>query len=222
MQNLPCGSCGLHSCLEWISLPIAFILPDEIDSGNYPALLGLLFPIAGMVLLYKAIVVTREFVRYGKVLYEMDPWPGAIGGNVGGRIHVKNWRSRSINGPIVSKIKLECVRSYVSGSGKNRSRSESILWSEEGIPAIENYGSGLVLAFRFDVPEDQPESDAEQTGDYYFWRLTAEAAQSGIKLERKYNIPVMQSVARSRYVDHDISAQVEEKSSSMKLKSGTR
>ena len=194
-----------------VSSPLLFILPDEVSAGNYPALLGLLFPIVGLVLLYKAIAVSREFLRFGKVLFEMDPWPGAIGGNVGGRIHVNNWQRASGSGPISSKVRLECVHSYVSGSGKNRSRRENIVWAEEGVPAIENYGNGLGLAFRFDVPKDLPQSDVEQSGEYHFWRLSVEAESQGIKLERQYNIPVMVSSARSRYVTHDISEQVEEK-----------
>jgi len=194
-----------------VSSPMLFILADEVTAGNYLALLGLLFPLVGLVLLYKAIAVTREFLRYGKVLFEMDPWPGAIGGNVGGRVHVKNWRRASSGGPVNSMVRLECVHSYVSGSGKNRSRRENIRWAQEGVPAVENYGNGLALAFRFDVPERLPESDVEQSGEYNFWRLTVEAEQSGIKLERQYNIPVIESSATSRYVDHDISAQVEEK-----------
>jgi hypothetical protein len=194
-----------------VSSPILFILPDEIAGGNYLALVGLLFPLAGLVLLYKSIAVTREFLRYGKVLFEMDPWPGAIGGHVGGRVHVNNWQRSSGGQALTSKVMLECVKSYVSGSGKNRSRRESILWAEEGIPAIENYGNGLALAFRFDVPEGLPQANVEQSGTYYFWRLSVEAESQGIKLKRQYNIPVVVSSAQSRYVTHDISEQVEEK-----------
>ena len=194
-----------------VSSPLLFILPEEVAGGNYPALLGLLFPVVGLWLLYKAIRITREYLRFGKVLFEMDPFPGAIGGNIGGRIHVKNWQRKSTAGPIKSKVRLECVHSYVSGSGKNRSRRENIRWAEEGVPAIENYGNGLSLSFRFDVPKDLPQSDVDQSGEYYFWRLTVDAEQSGIRLERQYNIPAIESNARSRYVNHDISAQVEEK-----------
>ncbi|MBT8440440.1 MAG: DUF3592 domain-containing protein [Gammaproteobacteria bacterium] len=194
-----------------VSSPIVFVFQQEWQSGNYAVVIGLLFPLVGMGLLYAAIKVTREYLRFGRVLYEMDPWPGAIGGHVGGRIHVKNWGRSSGSESVKSKVMLECVKSYVSGSGKNRSRRENILWAQEGIPAIENYGNGLALAFRFDVPEDLPQADVEQSGTYHFWRLSVEAEAQGIKLERKYTIPVIVSSAQSRYVTHDISEQVEEK-----------
>jgi len=193
-----------------VSSPIIFVFQKEWESGNYAVVVGLLFPLIGLGLLYAAIKVTREYLRYGRVLYEMDPWPGAIGGHVGGRVHIKNWRHASASQPIKSKVMLECVNSYVSGSGKSRSRRENILWAQEGVPAIEHYGNGLALAFRFDVPEGLPEADVEQSGEYHFWRLSVEAESEGIKLERQYNIPVVVSSARSRYVTHDISEQVEE------------
>jgi len=194
-----------------VSSPVIFVFLEEWQSGNYAVVVGLLFPLIGLGLLYAAIKVTREYLRFGRVLYEMDPWPGAIGGNVGGRVHINNWQHASASQPIQSRVMLECVYSYVSGSGKSRSRRENILWAEEGVPAMENYGKGLTLAFRFDVPDGLPEADAKQSSQYHFWRLTVEAESQGVKLERKYNIPVVVSSARSRNVTHDISEQVEEK-----------
>ncbi len=180
-----------------LSSPVLFVFQEEWESGNHEILIGLLFPLVGAGLLYAAIKVTREYLRFGKVFYEMDPWPGAIGGHVGGRVHVKNWQDNSGMAAVQSKVMLECVHSYVSGSGKSRSRRENILWAEEGVPAVENYGNGLVLVFRFDVPKGLPESDVDQSGEYHFWRLSVEAESSGIKLERNYNIPVVVSSARA-------------------------
>ena len=195
-----------------ISFPLLYAFVDEWNKGNHAILLGLLFPLVGAFLLYKAITMTIGYRRFGKILYEMDPWPGAIGGNVGGRVHIPNWRSgRSMGQRFKARVRLECVYTYVSGSGKNRSRSESIKWAEEGEPKVERAGPGLSLAFRFEVPEGLPESDVEQSGAYHFWRLSAEVERSGVDIRRRYNIPVFRTGERSVSVRENISAQVSEK-----------
>jgi hypothetical protein len=192
-----------------VSSPMLFALREEVERGNYAALLGLLFPLAGAFLLYKAIATTLEFRRFGKVLVEMDPFPGAIGGHVGGRIRVSRLASNAAFDPSAHfSVRLECVYSYMSGSGDSRSRKENIKWAEEGQPRPESAGQGVTLAFRFDVPDGLPEADVDQTDAYHFWRLTAKAELEGVDLNRQYNLPVFRTGKKSRSVRHDVSAQV--------------
>lgn len=194
----------------WNAITISAIvpvIPRELATGNYAALLVLLFPLVGLFLLYKAIHSTLEYRHFGPVLFEMDPFPGAIGGHVGGRIQVKNLNYRRAVEASEIWIRLECVYSYESGTGKNRSRKESIKWAEQGKPKIENLGHGCSLAFRFDVPEKLPNADIERKSSYHFWRLTAKADITGIDLNRNYDIPVFDTGATSRFVSYDISAQ---------------
>ncbi|KPK33195.1 MAG: hypothetical protein AMJ66_05770 [Betaproteobacteria bacterium SG8_40] len=191
------------------SSPLFWVLPEELARGNYPALAGLLFPLAGAFLIYKAYSMTAEYRRFGRVLAEMDPYPGSIGGHVGGRIVVPQLAYGTAVAPSARlSVRLECVYSYVSGSGDNRSRRESIKWAEEGRPQVESVGRGVNLAFRFDVPEGLPEADVEQTGAYHWWRLSVTAEVDGVDLKRQYNIPVFPTGKTSRSVNHDISAHV--------------
>ena len=190
-----------------ISIPVSFVLPRELEQENYAALLVLLFPAVGLFLIYKAIQRTLEYRRFGRVLFTMDPFPGAIGGHVGGTIQVKNLDYLRAREAQNLSVTLECVYSYVSGSGKNRSRRESIKWAERGQPKIDNAIKGVNLVFRFDVPEHLPQADAEQSGAYHFWRLSVSAEVPGIDLNRSYNIPVFATGETSRRIGHDISAQ---------------
>lgn len=190
-----------------ISTPLVFVLPDEIGSGNYLASIGLLFPLVGLFLAYKAIVKTLEYRRFGKVLLRMDPYPGAIGGHVGGQLQVKNLDYRAASDAQTLSVKLECVHSYISGSGDSRSRRESIKWAEQGQPQINKTMQGVNLVFRFDVPENLPQADVEQSDSYHFWRLSVNADIPGIDLDRSYNIPVFATAETSRHSHHDISAQ---------------
>ena len=190
-----------------ISSPVLFFaLEDELKKGNYAVLIALLFPLVGLFLIKKAWDATQEWNRFGVIGLEMDPFPGSIGGHVGGVLHVKNVDAFDAK----YKVELECVYTYMSGSGDNRSRKENIKWFESGFARVAPTMDGIEIRFRFDVPDDLPESDVEQTGDYSFWRLKVSAEIPGIDLEREYNIPVYRTAAGSSYVQHNISAQVEE------------
>ncbi len=196
----------LWNVLSW---PLVLVLPKELAKENYPALFALFFPLIGLFLLYQALRKTHEYRRFGIVTFEMDPYPGAIGGHVGGHVHVPRLdygTATAANSKL--SVRLECVHSYVSGTGKNRSRRESIEWAEEGKPNIESAVQGVRLSFRFDVPETLPEADAGQSGNYYFWRLSVTADIAGVDLDRQFNIPVFRTGATSSSVRHDVSAQV--------------
>ena len=189
-----------------VSSPLIFVIPDELQKQNYLALVGLLFPLVGLFLLYKAIAATLEYRHFGKVLFEMDPYPGAIGGNLGGRVQVSRLPYQQAVEAREVWVRLECVYSYMSGSGDKRSRRETIKWAEQGKPQIDSLGEGVSMQFRFDLPEDLPEADVEQKGAYHFWRLTVKADVSGTDLNRNYNIPVFNTGETSRFIRHDISA----------------
>lgn len=75
------------------TLPMLFtIVPQELEKGNYAILAVLAFVLVGALLIYLAMKPTLEYRRFGKVLFEMDPYPGSIGGHVGGGIYVcRSW-----------------------------------------------------------------------------------------------------------------------------------
>lgn len=193
-----------------VSWPVMFsVLPDELQNGNYMVLLILLFPLVAIFLLYKAVLSTLQYHRFGKVFVEMDPYPGAIGGHVGGKVGVTQLAYNIASAPSSQlSVRLECVYSYMSHSGKNRSRKETIKWAEEGSPRAESTAKGVALVFRFDVPDNLPEADVKQKDAYHYWRLTVKAVIQGVDLVRQYNIPVFKTSEESRYIRHDISAQV--------------
>ncbi len=189
-----------------ISLPVLFAFSREWQSGNYAILLALLFPLTGMWLVYKAITQSREFLRFGIVELTMDPFPGSIGGHIGGTIELKGVHQSNA----VFRVELECVYSYMSGSGNDRSRRENILWAEAGCPASNRTSAGTILSFRFTIPDSLPEADIQQTGDYYFWRLNITADIIGADFNRSYNIPVFATAEQSHSIHLDISRQTEE------------
>ena len=193
-----------------VSIPIFSKFEEELAKGDEGIYVALIFPLVGLFLIFQSIKKTREYLRFSVVEFEMDPYPGSIGGNVGGAILIRKdipqLDSQQEYSPF--KVVLDCVYSYMSGSGDDRSRSESIKWAEEGFAKVERSTEGVRLLFRFDVPDNLHESDVEQSADsYYFWRLKIEGDIPGVDLKRSYNIPVFKTGEQSRRVRHDLSEQ---------------
>ncbi|MEJ2128099.1 MAG: DUF3592 domain-containing protein [Woeseiaceae bacterium] len=181
-----------------ISAPIPFLLFDEVVAKkNYIALLGLLFTAVGIGLLVWAIRRTMEWKRFGATPVTLDPFPGSIGGHVGGTIE--------LNVPHASsnefQVTLTNIRSYISGSGKNRSRKESAKWQDTIVAHSESTGAGTRLTFRFDVPGGLTESDALREDDtYHVWRLDLTGELDGTDLDRSFDIPVYATATQSRHL----------------------
>ena len=178
-----------------ISAPIPFLVYEEIvKHQKYVVLIGLLFPLVGLFLLIWAIRRTLEWRRFGPAPVTLDPFPGSIGGHVGGTIDLKLPFDPSAK----FRISLTNIHSYVSGSGKNRSRSEKALWQDAMVAHSESCAMGTRLVFRFDVPEGLDESDTEHDDSYKLWRLNLEADLPGANLDRSYEIPVYATGQQSR------------------------
>lgn len=182
-----------------ISMPLPFLLYEEVtEKANYPALLGLIFPVVGVGFLVWAVRRTGEWRRFGPSPLTLDPFPGAIGGHVGGRIE--------LNLPFSSadsfELTLTCLRSRMSGSGKNRRRRETARWQDRRLAYTEPGSKGTRVVFRFDVPEDLDAADARKAGDAYtIWRLGLEADTARGKVDRNWELPVYPTGELSRNMD---------------------
>ena len=186
-----------------LSTPAAMQFMAVWSKEGAVALLILLFPLVGLVLLGYAIKLTREWKRFGVTPLAMDPFPGAIGGDVGGEIKV-NIAYRS---DMLCKVTLSCIHSYMSGSGKNRSRKEQVKWQDDGYARVHSRGAaGITLQFRFHTPTGLPESE-ESSSNYHLWRLHVELDTDGADLDRSFEIPVYATGESSRRINVDSSSE---------------
>jgi hypothetical protein len=181
-----------------ISMPLPFLLVEEITvKKNYPALLGLLFPIVGVGLLIWAVRQTIEYKKFGQAPLVLDPFPGSIGGQVGGTIELPY--------PYDPNMKyvftLSNIYSFWSRSGKNSERRERVDWQDTAVGHAEQGIYGTRLSFRFDVPEGRVPSDAVRAGrDYYLWRVNLTADMPGVDVDRDYEIPVYATKQKSAHI----------------------
>ncbi|MCI5125865.1 MAG: hypothetical protein D3925_15690 [Candidatus Electrothrix sp. AR5] len=188
------------STLFWNSLAtpltVRFIL-NEWDKGEIITRLLLYFPVAGLALLIRALFVTRKHLRFGRFELRMDPFPGALGGQVGGFITLPD---TAVVNSSTYHIELECVQRL--------RRYDATRWTQAGNVKVSSLHGEKGLPFCFDVPDDLPETDIKQNRGDHFWRLTLNATLPDTKLLRTFNnLPIFKTGESSCHAHHDLSVQ---------------
>ena len=186
---------GFATVWMLISLPASVAATGELRPGNYIVAVTYLFPVIGVWLGVVACRATVQWRRYGVTELTLDPYPGSVGGQVGGYIAL----ATGVAAGRTFEVTLECVHSYVSGSGKNRSRKEKIVWQARGPAALRPQGGQTQVAFCFDVPGDLPVSE-RPASSYHLWRLSLVSNHEKHPLDRTFELPVFATAEASRYV----------------------
>ena len=165
-------------------------LPKELHKGNNKAWIVLVFPAIGIgfvIAIIRAMLARR---RFGDCFFELAQVPAPLGGSLDGLIEtVKPLKLEED-----LRLKLSCLRRTVSGSGKNRSVQENILWQDEkvfradaSLPTTGVGGSGIPVHFK--LPANQPESSLRGSSTI-IWRLEAKAKMVGPDFAAVFEVPV--------------------------------
>jgi hypothetical protein len=172
-----------------ISAPALFFVPAEVAGGNRMALVALIFPIIGVLLAAWAVHALLQWKKFGGSVFEMHACPGVLGGYLEGRIDTGiRW---TIDDDI--ELTLRCVRRETSGSGKNRSTTERVLWHDSALVpggSLVAGPNGASIPVRFAIPYDAgPASDADASSPI-LWKLEAEAEMPGVDFAASFDVPV--------------------------------
>jgi hypothetical protein len=176
-----------------ISAPLSMVLPREIlQDRNYPALVGLLFPLAGAGLLIWVIRATLRWKKFGTSVLELETLPGVTGGHLKGILQTPT--------PLFAEeglsLKLTCIHRTVSGSGKNRSVNEKILWREGQVfskERIEARAQGSSIPFTFGIPYDAKETDRKDMDNATLWYVDAAASVPGVDYGAQFEVPLFRT-----------------------------
>jgi len=196
--------------LVWnvIALTASFSFIPEIQAGNASTYFVLIFPIIGICMLWWVVEQARAWLKFGKTPITLDPFPGSIGGQVGGTLEV----GQPFRNDLSFKVVLTCVYSYKTGSGKNRRRTEDVVWQSEGFAYTSPGSRSTRLEFLFDVDPGLPDSNSRHGSSYHLWRLSISCPMEGSDFERDFELPVYptaESASRltNLSVDHRESAE---------------
>jgi hypothetical protein len=172
-------------------MPMLVYLPSQ--AARKPiAYIGLIFPVAGVYLLVRAIRLTMAYTAFGKTYFEMTPVPGVIGGDVRGMIQARFPHSpdRGI------QLRLSCVNRVTSGSGKSQSTSEHILWrGESNLSPAQVYPgpAGTSIPVNFRIPWNTQPTVTRSPRDSVIWQLEALADVPGINYHDIFEVPVFRT-----------------------------
>jgi hypothetical protein len=176
-----------------IAVPIVTTaLPPLLRNSDPKALIliGLcLFP---AILLVGALRATIRRERYGKTYLEFNSLPFSPGKHVSGQIQLR--LPTSI--PHGVDLQLSCVRRIITGSGKEQTTNEIVLWQgEKNVPqaALASGPLGTAIPVDFGIPQDAYETDHEQPRDQLLWLLTAKADVPGVDYSDKFEVPVFRT-----------------------------
>lgn len=171
-----------------ISVPILFIVPGEVmDEGNYPALLGLLFPLVGAGLIVWAVRSIVRWRKFGRSVFIMDPFPAHPGGIVRGTLELQSPLNTATGDEMI--VSLSCIRKITTGSGKNRSTRKNYLWQDQqSVPLIPGQKR---IEFGFKLDEKAQLTDKRNSSDERLWRVDCLAQVPGVDFNANFEVPVV-------------------------------
>lgn len=176
---------------HWLAAVVVTVLFGAVGVGvwvgevNTPSviwdrvLLGL--AALGPLLLVRALVETARWRRFRSVELELDPVPGSLGGEVGGRIEVPV----RLADPEAFRVQLSCIQ-VRPGSD---STWESVVWAQEVQPSVYRGANGARVEFAIPVPADLP-ATSEPSGTHHRWAVRLLAEVPGLDLDLAFNVPV--------------------------------
>jgi len=179
---------------QWDDLAGIFERLVIYDVNTYDARLILpLLLAANLFLIPSLIRQWRQWSKFGRLYMTLDPYPGAIGGQIGGYLDIPAVRYR--DGMPVD-VRVNCVKVSISRSGKSRSRSDSVAWRKKARAAVRWGSAGVRVEFVADVEDDLPPStrEAGRNGSCY-WSVRVRLPEAGF--DRGYEIPVFNTGGRA-------------------------
>jgi hypothetical protein len=173
-----------------ISFPIAFIAPHSRDIPPWALALVVLFPIIGVILVIAAVYQLLRRHKYGASRLMLDHLPVATGTTFRGDIDTRVQQAPASG----FALRLVCIRRVVTGSGRNRSTREDILWADEqtvSSGAAMRNPLGTRIPFSFTIPDEARPTDERNASDCIVWRVAAKAEMPGIDYAADFQFPVV-------------------------------
>lgn len=173
-----------------ISFPIAFLVPRANDVPGWTLALVLLFPLIGVALMVSAVYQLLRRHKYGASRLMLDHLPVATGTTFRGDIdtHLQQAPESGF------ALRLMCIRRVVTGSGRNRSTNEDILWADEqtvSSGAAMRNPLGTRIPFSFTIPDEGRPTDERNSSDCIVWRIAVNAEMAGIDYAADFQFPVV-------------------------------
>jgi len=195
---------GLAGVLGWK------LFPELWAEGSPWAWAILVSPLPGLHALVHAVRQTLRWRRFGSATLELDPFPGSLGGHVGGAVQIPLGR----RGPVPAlgeglgegrfRVIVSCIHTRISRSttSSGRSRWDTVVWSEEVEPTLSRSAQGIACAFAVAVPEGLPPTEPASPS-YHHWAVRVVGELPGEDFDQAFEVPVLATAEplHARYVE---------------------
>jgi hypothetical protein len=175
-----------------VSSPVLFVISPEQFRKDPKTLIGLLFPVAGVLMLVWAVRETMRWLEFGKTYFDMPIVPFVVGRDLRGTI-----QARFLNVPAKGvQLKLSCIHRTVSGSGNSRTTQEKIVWRDEKTVPPEQLSLGPIgtsIPVEFSIPVDGNSTDNTDPRSTIVWLLEADADVPGVDYKDLFELPVFRT-----------------------------
>src|SRR5262245_15045338 len=174
------------------SVPIFMNLPAMLPREHpVKTVLMLVFPMAGVLLVSQSLLSYLRVRKFKNTRLNLSGVPCVIGGKLRAQLEVEFVFPEAAT----VETTLSCVRSYVSGSGEDRTRWERILWQERKTLAISTDGRTSHIPIDVTLPSDARETDTRHPDDEVLWRLTATSKLPALDFRASFTLPVFKTAA---------------------------
>ncbi|MEE9411516.1 MAG: hypothetical protein V3V22_00545 [Methylococcales bacterium] len=147
-----------------------------------------LFPVIGVWVVYRAIAQTLAWNKFGKTPLVMDPFPGHLGGSVGGYVDVPVPYDLTHQ----VKISLSCLHHYRRKNNGDNNKTVDAVWQDSIIIRPEPAINKTRIRFTFSPTAELPESQPDGV-DTYVWEVHIYFPLPGHDFDRKFVIPVIRA-----------------------------
>jgi hypothetical protein len=165
-------------------------LPKLWRASDPKAFLPLLFCVAAVILTGAALRASIRRKRFGQTYFQFASLPFSPGRQLKGTIHL-HFNANARHGV---DLRLSCVRLVTTGSGKNRSTFQTVLWQGDKNVPQESLTPGpmgdATIPVDFSIPSDAYESNHDEPSDQVLWLLHAEADVPGVDYSDDFEVPV--------------------------------
>jgi hypothetical protein len=169
---------------------------QRILSGQLPVLdesaIAAGFFLLNLLVVYSVLKTYRAWKRFGGIKVQLDPFPGAIGGEVGGSFSLPFTfdASRQV------EVSINCLSVSISKSSNRSSRHESVKWRDEA--KVETFAgvSKTVVQFVCSIPDHLPETSEDTGSGSIYWAIRIQVPAENY--DQDFAIPVLLDAGPSR------------------------
>ena len=160
-------------------------------AGRWPWVLGTaLWGLLALTTPIPWIKSLLRWVRHRGLELRLEPFPGAIGGYVGGYLQLPRGSLDSTD----YLVRLSCVTVDTGGDSTTRRTR----WANEGHPRVERGRNGRpILRFTFEVPDGSAPTRSDD-GDGHEWEVGVVSLDRGSLLRAVFPVPVVEGSGSRR------------------------